>query len=312
MTSRAPVDKLALPDRGGSMAAKVISVSNMKGGVGKTTITVALAHAIAKGGSRVLVVDLDAQANASFWLCGHVKLTAAMEQARTIDAFFEDAVVLGKPATLANTILPAKVVPERLSVIPASPHLRIVERELIVHLSRRQRNLMEVERVVSDLLAEHMQQLRTQYDVIIFDTAPGISALTESALRESHVVIIPTVPDFISNLGLLSFCRTVSWSNSDVANATKRTPWVVANKVRDTKHHQLMLQQMRTEASGADPEFAMFRTEVPNSARMEETASDLDSDGAMQMAPEDQRTFAALATEVLTVAEQNARAAAAA
>ena len=56
------------------MTAKVVAISNMKGGVGKTTIAVALAHEFAKGvdgvQARVLLVDLDAQANASFWVLG--------------------------------------------------------------------------------------------------------------------------------------------------------------------------------------------------------------------------------------------------
>lgn len=299
------------------MAAKIISVSNMKGGVGKTTISVALAHAFAKGaggqrGAKVLVLDLDAQANASFWLCGHAALTESIDKGHTIDAFLEDAIVFGRPAVLKQHIRPAKTLQDRLFVIPSSPHLRIVERELIVFLSRRQRNLLEVERVVSDLLEQHLTELRAAYDVIIFDTAPGISALTESALRASDVVIVPTVPDFISNLGLLSFCRSVAWSHNDVANAVKRTPWVVANKVKPTKHHQLMLQQMRAEASAADSEFKMFRTEAPNSARIEETASDLDAGGLLELSAEDARTFDALAAEVLSVATRGLEGASAA
>jgi cellulose biosynthesis protein BcsQ len=288
------------------MTAKIISVSNMKGGVGKTTISVALAQAMAKGrGAKVLVVDLDAQANASFWLCGHHALTEAIEQGKTIDAFLEDSIVFGRPATLREMVRPAKALPDHLFVAPSSPNLRIVERELIVFLSRRQRNLLEVERVVSDLLEQQLAELRSTYDVIIFDTAPGISALTEAALRASHIVMIPTVPDFISNLGLLSFCRSVSWSHNDVANAAKRTPWVVANKVRTTRHHQSMLKQMRAEAGVSESEFKMFRTEVPNSARIEETASDLDADGVLALSAEEAVLFSALAAEVLDAASES-------
>ena len=293
------------------MSASIISVANMKGGVGKTTIAVALAQALATGAgphkpAKVLVIDLDAQANASFWLCGQATLTANIDQSKTIESMLEDAIVFGKDVALADFARPAKALADRLFVAPSSPNLRIVERELIVYLSRRHRSLMEVERVVSDLLEQQLTPLRSAYDVIIFDTAPGISAFTEAALRQSHVVIVPTVPDYVSNLGLLSFCRTVSWSSNDRENATKRTPWVVANKVKTTKHHQAMLQQMRAEAGGADREFNMFRTEIPSSPKIDEIASDLDMDGRLGFDAKGAEMFGALAAEAIDVAAHSA------
>lgn len=294
------------------MAARVISVANMKGGVGKTTVLVALAHAFAARGERVLVVDLDAQANASFWLLGHEALTSAIDASKTIDAYLEEAVVFGRHAALTDHVRAAKVLGDTLFVVPSSPNLRLVERELIVFLSRRQRNLLEVERVVSELLDQQMAEWRRAYDVILFDTAPGISALTESALRASDIVIVPTVPDFISNLGLLSFCRSVSWSHNDVANASKRTPWVLANKVKTTRHHQKMLQQMREEAARADSEFSMFRTEAANSAAIEEAAADLDSEAGLGLSASDGAIFAALAAEITALTPISAKGASAA
>lgn len=290
------------------MSAKIISVANMKGGVGKTTLSVAIAQSLAKAdGGKVLVVDLDAQANASFWLSGQAKLGEQIEQGKTIDTFLEDAVVFGKSPTLQEIIRPAKALSDRLFVAASSPNLRLVERELIVFLSRRHRNLMEVERVVSDLLEQQLKALRNAYDVIIFDTAPGISALTEAALRLSHLIIVPTVPDYVSNLGLLSFCRSVAWSSNEIATASRRLPWVVANKVRQTKHHQLMLQQMRAEAGA---EFNMVKTEIPSSPKIDEIASGLDMDGKLAFDGAGAEVFATLASEVLELAARAAAASA--
>ncbi len=291
-----------------NMAAKIICVANMKGGVGKTRMSVALAQTLAGVGKRakVLLIDLDAQANASFWLCGYANLTAAIDSGRTVDCFLEDAIVFGKEVNLKERVRPAKAMAEQLFVIPSSPNLRIVERELIVFLSRRHRNLLEVERVASDLLEQQLDTLRNDYDAIIFDTAPGISAMTEAALRLSNVLIVPTVPDYVSNLGLLAFCRSVSWSSNDRAATAKRLPWVAANKVKQTKHHQQMLRQMREAASGDGREFNMFRTEIPSSSRIDEIASDLDMDGELGFDAEGAAVFAELAREVGEIAERDA------
>ena len=149
-----------------------------------------------------------------------------------------------------------------------------------------------------------LDTLRDAYDVIIFDTAPGISALTEAGLRLSDIVLVPTVPDYVSNLGLLSFCRTVSWSNNDLNNLVKRMPWVVANKVRQSRHHEAMLQQMRAASATGDREFNMLDTLIPSSTRIDEIASDLDMDGKLAFDSEGAEIFATLAEEVFDLAER--------
>jgi len=260
------------------MPAKVVAISNMKGGVGKTTVAVALAHEFAKGvdgaQARVLLVDLDAQANASFWVLGDEKLTNLIQQGKTIDAYLEDAIVFKKNVALKNYIFPAEApLAGRVSIIPSSPALRLVERTLIVFLSRRQRNLLEVERAVSDLFNEQLAELRKLFDVIVFDSAPGISALTEAALRSAEIVVVPTVPDFISNLGLEAFCKSVFWSPRHDDAPPQRKPWVLANMVKDTPAHQAMLKEMRAEATSADGGFHLLDLEIPDAAWIEEAAS---------------------------------------
>lgn len=257
---------------------KIISIANMKGGVGKTTLAVHLALAYAQSGAttgqaplRVLVVDLDAQANASFWLCGDSALTDLIEGGKTIDAFLEDSLLFSMKRPLLDFAHDVWSVSENghaLSVIPSSPELRLVERELIYFLSEGKRNLREIEADLGERFARELEALRTRFDIIVFDTAPGISALTEAALRASDIILVPTIPDFISNLGLEAFCRSV-WKNN-CAHSRSSVPWVVANMVKETTHHAIMLSEMRSEAGAVDAGFGMLRTEIPNSLAIEE------------------------------------------
>jgi cellulose biosynthesis protein BcsQ len=288
------------------MTAKVISVANMKGGVGKTTIAVALTHEFAKGlhgkaGARALLIDLDAQANASFWLCGDAALTELIEKGKTVDAFLEDSVIFSHERTLKDYVYGATFsngADLKLSVIPSSPGLRIVEREMISFLSRRTRSLLEVERVVSQLLLDQLTTLKSEFDVIVFDSAPGISALTEAALRASDLVVVPTVPDFISNLGLEAFCKTVWWANKE-AGPLQKTPWVVANMVRGSEHHRTMLQEMREEANSADGAFRMFGIEIPDMPWIEEATARVNGSGGRAFAADASGLFSKLAAEVV-------------
>jgi cellulose biosynthesis protein BcsQ len=265
------------------MSAKTIAVANMKGGVGKTATVVALGETLASIGARgapkrVLVIDLDAQANASFCLCGDAALADLIEGGQTIDAYLEDRVVFGKTRQLGEFVHPdasplrvnGSAVP--ISLIASSPELRLVEREIIYFLSGRRRSLMEIERHVRDLLAPELDALKSRFDFILFDCAPGISALTEVALRASDLVVVPTIPDFISNLGLEAFCKAVLWANHNEPER-QRLPWVVANRVRYTPHQTTMLAEMRAEAEADDAGFRMFRTEIPDRPVMEEAVA---------------------------------------
>lgn len=263
------------------MAGKVISVANMKGGVGKTTVAIGLALTCLqrRPGLRVLVIDLDAQANASFWLLGDESLADLIETGRTVEAFLEDVFVYGQKRQLFEF---AHAVRHHggghLSTIPSSPELRLVEREVFHFLSDQRKSFKEVERIIGDLISREIEQLRHRFDYVIFDTAPGISPVTEGALKASDLVIVPTIPDFISNLGLEAFCRSVwagAWPGADV-----RIPWVLANLVRDTAHHRTMLEEMRSEASAEDAGFRMFEVEIPNLPAIEEAGGLVGAPGA--------------------------------
>ena len=161
---------------------RVITVGNGKGGVGKTTVAVHLAEGFRRGGSRVLLIDTDAQCHASEWMLG---VGAVPEEGGVLAA-------LGRERIEEGDIV-AVDVRKGLSVLPASPRLGTLEPTLQGaiggHLT----------------LRNALAGLGDQFDVVVIDTAPSHSGLTTNALVASGAVLSPITASGLSLLGLSEF-----------------------------------------------------------------------------------------------------------
>ena len=166
--------------------AKVIAVTNQKGGVGKTTTAINLAAALALDGRKVLLVDCDAQGNATSGLGQKGKNAPG----RTI---YE--AITNPDADVHDFILPTTV--ERLSIIPATRDLSGAEIELITVDDR--------ERRLKNLLA----QLRDEFDFIIIDSPPSLGLLTLNALVAADRVLIPLHCEYFALEGLADLVATM-------------------------------------------------------------------------------------------------------
>lgn len=162
---------------------RVVAVANQKGGVGKTTTAVNLATAFADRGRRVLVVDLDPQANATTGL-------GVAEEHRVTS--YE---LLRGEAGLGTAIAPSAV--SGLEVVPASPDLAAAEIELSMQ-SRRE-----------FLLAQVLRGHVGGYDDVLIDCPPSLNLLTINALTASDRILVPLQCEFYALAGLAQLMGTI-------------------------------------------------------------------------------------------------------
>lgn len=160
--------------------SKVISVSNQKGGVGKTTTTCNLAAGLKKKGFRVLVIDLDPQGNLGFSMGADVENSATIYDVLKGDVKTQFAI--------QKT--------ETTDLIPSSILLSGIELEF-TNTGREY------------LLKEAIKPIQEFYDYILLDTPPALGILTINAFTASDTIIVPMLSDIFSLQGIAQLYETV-------------------------------------------------------------------------------------------------------
>jgi chromosome partitioning protein len=165
---------------------KVIAVANQKGGVGKTTTSVNLAACLAANGQRVLLVDLDPQANATSGL--------GLEKKEGGSAY---SALLGE-ASLAEKIQPTSW--ERLSIVPSEVDMCGAE----VELSRLDNHLQRLKSALQPVL--HSEQ----FDLVLIDCPPALGILTLNVFTAADWLIIPLQCEYYALEGISMINRVIS------------------------------------------------------------------------------------------------------
>ena len=252
------------------MSAQIIAVANMKGGVGKTATVVSLAEALAASGYRALVIDLDAQANASICLAGDSLLAKLINRKATIEGFLADHLLGRKTKAFADCVRDNVSNVTHLnrqlaiSLLPSSPELRHFEYRIIHDLTQRKMSWSEITGGLSSLMSGQLATIRRNFDFILIDCAPGISVLTEVSIRLADLVIVPTIADFLSTFGLQTFCATLSDRGlTERVKKPSRRPHVLITRRRQVRIHAQTAERLRNEATAERPAFDVFRTEIP-------------------------------------------------
>ncbi|NQW90114.1 ParA family protein [Curtobacterium sp. VKM Ac-2861] len=168
---------------------RIITVSNQKGGVGKTTTTVNLAAGLAHGGARVLVIDLDPQGNASTAL----GVDHQAEVASIYDVIVDEAAMAGTVQRSPES--------DTLWCVPATIHLAGAEIELVSLVAREQRL-----RTALDL---YLQSLDEPYHYVFIDCPPSLGLLTINAFVAAQEVLIPIQCEYYALEGLSQLLRNI-------------------------------------------------------------------------------------------------------
>ncbi len=225
---------------------RVITVANQKGGVGKTTTAINLGTALAAVGRRILIMDCDAQGNASTGL--GIEPTARRKSSYD---------VLVGEATMAEAILPTKV--PNLDILPGDENLAGVE-TLIHDDPRKNFKLREA--------FDAFRRAGARYDVVLIDCPPSLSTVTINAMVAANAVLVPLQCEFLAMEGLSQILRTIELVRSGL-NPDLEIQGVVLT-MYDKRNN--LSDQVATEVRtylGAK----VYQTVIPRNVRLSEAPS---------------------------------------
>ena len=197
--------------------AHVISTINLKGGVGKTTTTVALAETLsAEFRKRVLVVDLDPQTNATTMLIGEKTWRALNDKGHTLARLFQDALEPDNKQFNFDATLQIGVSDvggaRTVDLLPSSLDLIGIQDDLATAPAGKFHSVIPTE-----LLWRAVKARLENYDVVIVDCPPNLGIITLNGLRISRGYIIPTIPDFLSTYGIPQIVTRIREFSDEIA-----------------------------------------------------------------------------------------------
>ncbi|EAT9994254.1 AAA family ATPase [Salmonella enterica] len=219
--------------------AKVISMINWKGGVGKSTLTLHLGVGLMRNSDehpKVLLIDLDPQSNLSYLSLGvddYVKYVYTDKKPtlkNIFDNYFDGKPFDTKQAIVKNAIhsSPGRVW-VNVDLLPSHHELVLVDmmlaREKKSAASHQKETELELEKMA--IIKHAIEQVSDEYDYILLDCPPNINLVTQNAFFASELYLIPAIPDFLSTVGIsliktemeklnTNFRGMIQYSNSSI------------------------------------------------------------------------------------------------
>jgi chromosome partitioning protein len=223
--------------------ARIIAISNQKGGVGKTTTAINLAASLAAAERNVLLVDLDPQGNAGSGL--------GLDKTQLAGSIY-DVLVDGRP--LREVI--AKTQLKYLDLVPSTPDLTGAEIEL-VNLDRREHRLKDA-----------LKSVARDYEYVIIDSPPSLGLLTLNGLVAADSILVPLQCEYYALEGLAQLLGTVDRIKESL-NPRLEVEGIVLTLFDQRAN---IAHQVADEARKVFPEL-VFKTVVPRNVRLAESPS---------------------------------------
>ncbi|MEL7479949.1 MAG: ParA family protein [Pseudomonadota bacterium] len=227
---------------------RILAVANQKGGVGKTTTSINLATALAAVGRKVLVIDFDAQGNASTGL----GITRPERRLTSYDLVVDGVSI---DQAVLSTIVP------RLDIIPGDENLAGVETELASDPRRSYR--------LRDAIRSGGNAVHTDvYDFILIDCPPSLSALTLNAMTAADALLVPLQCEFLALEGLSQLLRTIELVKSGLNPALEIQGVVLTMYDKRNNLSDQVAEEVRSFFGDK-----VYSTVIPRNVRLSEAPS---------------------------------------